>query len=775
MAMSPSPSLPRSADFDANPTDFSPWQWINHLARTDTSSSTLEAIEQEIEFSHKKIDECLREALLAVPWVVRETERIRQRANVLRTSVDGVGLRVAGVESGVVSSVRTIADADTVVKRVEETLVLLKTCQSVDTLLESLDSLLASTAADGRDLVTAADVVSQLRQSLEKLDGIPELAEHRKRLLQNDEQLQSLAVPQLRNALENRNTEAARNARIVFEHAGRQDAFRTQYASLRAGQMKQAWSQAWKQPADGDLITESGQIALNSFYEKVHTLVGEELLWLRDTFPDMADLLLPQLVAQAFEGVSPKPTVRLFGDGIERSLQEVANCSVKAAARISRGMKPDLEAGEQLVTSIAAAVTALLLPYRQFWGHLGQVCVSKARTRAQGLKICCADWSGVRPPTLADLAGDVGNVSKEALVILDETLNTLTTATCGVGIEAMKQAGTMISSVLSDRLLPVLRKVMNTEGDEWNRISGALKLLVATSGLKRAWDSRRESSFAVGVGTATPILEIVSVVREDAQKRVTQFWEQVDAGNISEAGMVWELVRDERLPQRVVSAFEMVDNSNDFQSFVNAVHRAVYDCMFAGIKQRFANFNGRDLGNSDGVDGDAAVFGISSSPLGYATEVADYLMTIPQQLEPYVPDEDDAKYATPKNAYMFSKSAGMESNSNEKDEDELLSFAGIWIGALTIGMMELYVDKICALTRLSEAGTKQLATDADYICNVVASLGIAPTKEMSLVCHLLEAPPDSAKFAEVSKEHDNPNDRKLIRRIAAVRGVNITI
>ena len=102
----------------------------------------------------------------AVPWVVRESDRVRQRTNVLRNEMEQVGKRVSGVETGVASSVKTIADADTVVRRVQKAASLLETACYADILLDRFQSLLASAGVDGSDLVSAADVASQLRKAL---------------------------------------------------------------------------------------------------------------------------------------------------------------------------------------------------------------------------------------------------------------------------------------------------------------------------------------------------------------------------------------------------------------------------------------------------------------------------------------------------------------------------------------------------------------------------------------------------------------------------------
>lgn len=786
------PLLPREADFDVSPEDFNPATWLNHVLQPPDAPSLETLLDQTsdaLRHTHIELDASLKAALNSIPWVVRETERIRQRANHLRTNVDGVGERVAGVESGVVSSVKTIADADFVVRRVQNTADLLSTATKVERLQQRLDALLASSRADGADLVTAADVVSQLRTALRPLAEIDAMRDHFSRLERADQSLEKLAAPQLLSALESRNTAAAVNARIVFDHAGRDNAFRAQYIALRGRQVRAVWDAAWTTNTElgedveaegsrGDLAGVGALTKIDKFYEDVYALVVLEAKWLLEAFPDLRDILLPGLICEAMRGLKePSPTVgipdikgTLVGESDElgERIYAVAKCAIMATARIVGALLPEGfdissdgdiedETDEEKLVAASDSVTALLMPHQQFWKCSPSLAVRYARARAHAVPLDM----GPKRPGLGDLARHVEGCTQQALELLDACLGNVNIRTCGAGIDAMKQACSAAARVLSDRLLKVLRRGGEIE-DEWTRIGGALRLLCATASLKRAWDGRKESAFAVAIGTATPVLE-AAAMRQSVGGRVQGFLRLVAAGKVAEAGVVWELGREERAARQVISEFESLDATNDFQGLLDAVHRVVYDTMFHGVVERFNTFN------SDGWkamgEGDGGMVGFSNSPLAYATEVAEYLMTIPQQLEPFVPEEEDAKYATPRSTHMFLREAV------EEGEDEDLSFAGMWLSTLTMGMMELYVEKICCIDSVSTAGARQLATDADYISNVVASLGVPPTPQLSLVRRLLEAP----ATALASETPSTPGLRKIARRVAAVRGVSMPV
>eukprot|EP00178_Gracilaria_changii_P023292 TRINITY_DN705_c0_g3_i1.p1 TRINITY_DN705_c0_g3~~TRINITY_DN705_c0_g3_i1.p1 ORF type:complete len:811 (-),score=124.66 TRINITY_DN705_c0_g3_i1:6290-8722(-) len=803
--------LPRSLEFDLDPDSFHPSTWLNAvLSHTQASqgppplNKLLDATNDAIRDAHSTLDQSLKSALSAIPWVVRETERVRQRAITLRTSVDGVGERVAGVETSVVSSVKTIADADTVVRRVQDTAQLLSTAVTVDTLLDRLSSLLASSAADGADLVQAADLVSQLRTSLLPLRQISEFNSRVTQLDEADASLEQLAKPQLQRALEQRNTSAARNARIVYDHAGRENAFRTQYGSLRAAEVRNLWSRAWSSiMEDKDESNESGSAqiheanlcspksdgALQTFYDKLEDLLVTERTWLLEAFPDLCDIVLPELVSESMRGLSPTPVVKP-GDNADISLYTVALRSIFSSGKIGRTFLPSVldnvinaedeneesqDMDDEVILAIQDAISSLLLPYRKFWDNFSLTSVQSARNLARSIELTALKSvnrsldsespSDTYRPLLGHIAKDVDVLSKEALNLLDSTLSVLTQRTCGIGIGVMKRTSSAIASELAKRIIDVLKMPSSPQNvDEWTNINDVLRLLTSTSILKRTWDGKKESLFAVAVGTATPVLELASLVQTSSKRRIHQFVTRAET-NPAEAGIVWELVRDSGLTSRTVSEFEQLETINDFKDLVDFVYRLVYESMFNGVKDRFKAFNVEDFWNVDGDDETLA--SVSSSPLAYATEVADYLMTIPQQLEPFIPDEEDARYAMPQSPYVFCKRGG--------DADDELSFAGMWISVLTIATMEFYVEKIESLSRLSEGGTRQLATDVDYICNVIASLGVSPSPEMTLICKLLEAKSDRASFLQAMDGYTTMDHKKLARRIAALRGISVSL
>lgn len=865
--------LPRTEMFDKK--DFCAVTWLNTCfspQSTDDSLNTLSrSVDDALHASHLALDHALARALNVVPWAVRETEKVRLRANTLRENVDGVGERVAGVEAGVASSVDTIARADDVVRRVEAVSSLLSQASRAERLQSQLEGLLASSGADGSDLVTAADVLARLRAELRPLAAIPECQERFRALDTADAKLEAMAAPQLKTALENRNGSAAANARVVFDRAGRENAFVAQYVSIRAAQVSKLWSTAWdswahaasplalepegaeesveakratlaavkakRRAMRGDISVLGADGVLSGFYANLQDLLQAEAAWLDTAFPDLRVRLLPSLLVAALAEVNNPPlkqpqlpdsmsgSTTTNGRDVNQAakltrqvparMHAAALLSVAASGRICSTILPswsdELYQDDGFNALAREAITAALAPHRLFLKTAPDAHARAARTAASAISLPSESFFLYKPrssnapgssnntpskvtqpltvseepsrqppprPSLNDLARDIENCASNAVTILDDCFNAITEQTAGVGMVSMMQSARAVANELSSRLIRMLKHKHVVSGgggapDEWARVSGSLRLLRAVSAFNRAWVDKKEAGLATAIGMATPALEAAGLLTEigdsNVEVRLKKFSEYVSKGDLDSAAIVWELVSDRSMAERAVATFENAEATSDLQEVVKSAHQVVYENLIAGVRSRLAQISKAKIWNA--AEGDEIAATVGASPMAYSTEVADYLMTVPQQLEPFVPDEEDAEYATPASVFAFSKLRG----SREEVEDVNSSFAGMWIHVLAVGTMELYVERICGISKMSEIGARQLSVDIEYLCNVMSALGVAPTAEMALTRKCVECDADAVIFQEIAADITVNQLRTVVRKVATLRGVNVAL
>ncbi|KAB0392409.1 hypothetical protein E2I00_020223 [Balaenoptera physalus] len=92
--------------------------------------------------------------------------------------------------------------------------------------------------------------------------------------------------------------------------------------------------------------------------------------------------------------------------------------------------------------------------------------------------------------------------------------------------------------------------------------------------------------------------------------------------------------------------------------------------------------------------------------------------------------------------------------------------ADSWLGSVARATMQTYCDAVLQIPELTPHSTKQLATDIDYLINVMDALGLQPSRTLHNIVMLLKAKPED--YRQVSKGLP----RRLATTVAAMRGVD---
>lgn len=190
-------------------------------------------------------------------------------------------------------------------------------------------------------------------------------------------------------------------------------------------------------------------------------------------------------------------------------------------------------------------------------------------------------------------------------------------------------------------------------------------------------------------------------------------------------------------------------------------HQLAFDSVFLRIKQQLLLIPKMDSWNTAGIGetltDDLPAF--SLTPLEYISNIGQYIMSLPLNLEPFVTQEDSA--------LELALHAGKLPFPPEQGDDlpELDNMADNWLGSIARATMETYCDAILQIPELTPHSTKQLATDMDYLTNVMDALGLQPSRTLQNIVTLLKSKPED--YRQASKGLP----RRLAATVAAMRGV----
>ncbi|XP_017783413.1 PREDICTED: conserved oligomeric Golgi complex subunit 7 [Nicrophorus vespilloides] len=141
----------------------------------------------------------------------------------------------------------------------------------------------------------------------------------------------------------------------------------------------------------------------------------------------------------------------------------------------------------------------------------------------------------------------------------------------------------------------------------------------------------------------------------------------------------------------------------------------------------------------------------SLSPQEYITQIGQYLMTLPQHLEPFLFRENPSL-----NCAL--KAADAEySNSDEEGEGAM---ANIFLSIVARGTCQGYSDRILSIFELNQPASRQLAHDINYLGNVLEDLNLLLTENLNQLMALLRLPSD---------QYQSQSTGYSARYVAAVR------
>ncbi|XP_067859856.1 conserved oligomeric Golgi complex subunit 7 [Heptranchias perlo] len=191
-------------------------------------------------------------------------------------------------------------------------------------------------------------------------------------------------------------------------------------------------------------------------------------------------------------------------------------------------------------------------------------------------------------------------------------------------------------------------------------------------------------------------------------------------------------------------------------------HQLAFDSVFLRIKQQLSQVARLETWNT-GTMGETLTEDLptfSLAPLEYISNIGQYIMSLPLHLEPFLTQEDPA-------LELALHSGKLPYPPEQGDElPELDNMADYWLGSIARATMHTYCESILQIPELTPHATKQLATDIDYLSNVMDALGLQPSRSLQQIVTLLKAKPE--EFRQAAKSVP----RRLTSVITSMRNIH---
>ncbi|KAF7204558.1 conserved oligomeric Golgi complex subunit 7 [Nothobranchius furzeri] len=759
--------------------DFDVKDWVNGAfkvvqkeapGKADTHAATLVMkLQLFIQEVNNAIEESSIQALQNMPRVLRDADALKQEATFLKEQMVLVKEDIKKFEQETVQSMQVLVEIDQVKGRMQQAVEALQEADKWSTLSADIEETFKT-----QDLAVISSKLTSMQNSLAMLVDTPDYSEKCVHLEALKNRLEAMASPQIVATFNSMSIEQAKLFVKVFTEIDRMPQLLAYYYKCHKGQLVGVWR---------DLS--QTELALNQwlseFYDTLLSTWHSQVQWSSQVFKNPYEVVTVLLI-QTLGAMVPSIPVCL-STAMDRAapeerldtLLELHQTTSTFGLSLEAAMLPHL--GENNLLKVNELVSALYDPYKPFqlqYGELEEAFLLiqiSAVPLEHGEVIDCVEELSHSVGKLFGLAG----AAVDRCVRLTDGL-----AVCGL-LKALKALFTKYVSDFSTTLQSVRKKCKLEEvpsssafQEDWTAFQNSVRIIATCGDLLRqcgAFEQQLSNKILSTAGkylsesysprSLAGIQEASSAERKSATKNPWQEYNYLQRGNVAEYNNLMEVLYS--LKEKGTGNSSLLAEPRSALIRLNQqANQLAFDSVFLQIKHQLCLVSKMETHGAAGIGEsyteDLPTF--SLSPQEYITNIGQYLMSLPLHLEPFVTQEDSA--------LEMALHAGKLPFPPEQGDDipELDNTADYWLGSIARATMQTYCDAILLIPQLTPRFTKQLATDIDYLSNVMDALGLQPSRTLQHIVALLRAKPED--YRQTAKLLP----RRLASTIAALRSID---
>ncbi|ELW66292.1 Conserved oligomeric Golgi complex subunit 7 [Tupaia chinensis] len=812
--------------------DFDVKEWINAAFRAgpkeaaagkaDGHAATLVMkLQLFIQEVNHAVEETSLQALQNMPKVLRDVEALKQEASFLKEQMILVKEDIKKFEQDTSQSMQVLVEIDQVKSRMQLAAESLQEADKWSTLSADIEETFKT-----QDIAVISAKLTGMQNSLMMLVDTPDYSEKCVHLEALKNRLEALASPQIVAAFTSQSVDQSKVFVKVFTEVDRMPQLLAYYYKCHKVQLLAVWQElcqsdlaldrqltglydallgAWHTQTQWALqVTAHLGSGENKAYDD--TGMGDCLesggspLWSTTVFKNPHEVVTVLLI-QTLGALVPSLPICLSA-GVERAGPELELTKLlefyEATAHFAKGLETALlpHLHEHNLVKVMELVDAVYSPYKPYQLKYGDMEESNLLIQISAVPL----EHGEVIDCVQELSHSVNKLFGLASAAVDRCAKfTNGLGTCGL-LAALKSLFAKYVSDFTNTLQSIRKKCKLDDippnslfQEDWTAFQNSIRI-IATCGelLRQCGDFEQQLANRI-LSTAGKYLsdsysprslagfqDSILTDKKSTAKNPWQEYNYLQKDNPAEYASLMEILYT--LKEKGSSNHNLLSASRAALTRLNQqAHQLAFDSVFLRIKQQLLLVSKMDSWNTAGIGetltDDLPAF--SLTPLEYISNIGQYIMSLPLNLEPFVTQEDSAlelalhagKLPYPPEQGFGSSVAGgpMEATSSScpgGDElPELDNMADNWLGSIARATMQTYCDVILQIPELTPHSTKQLATDIDYLINVMDALGLQPSRTLQSIVTLLKTKPED--YRQASKGLP----RRLTTTVATMRGL----
>ncbi|KAF2985608.1 hypothetical protein EK904_005118 [Melospiza melodia maxima] len=673
-----------------------------------------------------------------MPRVLREVEVLKQEATFLKEQMILVKEDIKKFEEDTAQSMQVLVEIDRVKSRMQLAAESLQEADKWSTLSADIEETLKT-----QDVSLISAKLTSMQSSLAMLVDTPDYSEKCVHLEALKNRLEAMASPQIVAAFNSQSVDQAKMFVKVFTEIDRMPQLLAYYYKCHKVQLVAVWQEL----CQSDLSLDR---QLTELYDTLLGTWHSQLQWAAQVFKNPHEVVTVLLI-QTLGALVPSIPVCL-STAMERTgqdtklaqLLELHDATVHFAKGLEVAMLPNLK--EQNLVKVMELVEVVYAPYKPYQLEYGDL--EEENLLIQISAVPLEHWEVI------DCVQELSHSVSKLFTLAAGAIDSCVKLTDGLGVCGLLRALKALFSKYTSDFTNTLQSI---------RKKCKLDDVLADSPFQEDWTAFQNS------------VRIISICGE-LLHQCGDFEQQLANRILSTAG---KYLSDSYSPcsfsglQDTSSAERKSSIKNPWQeyNYLSKENPSEYASLMETLYTLKASCSGRSLihpalsalqGWSSGGLGETLTDDLpnfSLTPLEYISNIGQYIMSLPLHLEPFVTQEDSA--------LELALHAGKLPYPPEQGEElpELDNVADYWLGSIARATMQTYCEAILQIPQLTAHSTKQLATDIDYLINVMDALGLQPSRALQNIVTLLKAKPE--EFRQAAKSLP----RRMAAGIAAMRGL----
>lgn len=725
-------------DFSAfSDNSFESTNWINNAFSCIDSNGNKESIATNVVFKlqllvqevNNSLEETAQQMIHNLPKVMRETETLQKDSFVLREEMKTIKQKLNQIESESSKSMQTLINIDVVKRRMQETCKALQEADNWTTLSSDVEEVFLS-----GDINAIAHKLIGMQNSLEILIDVSDYDQRVQHLEQLKDRLETMLEPSIMSGFMSQTLDSAHFYVKLFKDIKRMAQLKCYYHKCIKNEIMSEWTRIIGLDPEENIMD-----WLNGIYDILLSLWHSQINFCTQViFPNDFEStieLLCDVFVDVFASFDPSIT-SCINQFIEKQNNPRENVQFiiemkQFTYRFAKSIELSLTSNPSIITkclnkpNVQLLVQVLYLPYREMIDNYAEL---EKRT----------------------LMSDLKNI--KAIPQPSESLS----KAFSYAKDVEKRCHQFTQSVAIPSLLPVLENYFDDYLEHFKSMIDDIK--IKSNAIENRSTIPDWSLFQLSLFTLQASGELVVQIELFQQQLYTCLMDIsskmsfLSSQNVSPFNRFDELMLNPHKKKELMNLINvLIQNESSSIIMESVVNECKNTCSITAsvvmdIALNYIESHLNDVSklvstsfqeNSVSCE-EEDMHSFSLSPQEYITQIGQYLLTIPQHLEPFVLQENIAFKVALKYCDII-KNYSCEANFSDGTAAEYL------LDCITQRTIEAYINRIVKLKKLTFFAKQQLITDISYLCDVLDDLGLTPGQQFLLVLKLLKSSAEELK------------------------------